>query len=230
MKARGLVLEGKRFWSPDGVAPPASLPDVSRFGNNGTFTNNPTWVQLPSGLWVLNFVRASSQYISIPTDPSLDIRSGGFSLMCWFNTVEDSTQQGLIARVVPVTWNTYYYLSINASRGLTGEFVANGGGGLLINITFVFLNNIWSHGALTYDGPGGSLRLYLNTVEIGNDNAPAQGSVPAINQPLSIGAISPVDAPQYFGGQIGLPIHYNYALSPDQINAHYAAERTLFGA
>lgn len=66
MKTTGLVFCGKRYWSPYGSTAPAnSLPDVSRYGNDGTFTNTPVWTQLPSGIWTIAFTAASSQLITI---------------------------------------------------------------------------------------------------------------------------------------------------------------------
>ena len=59
MKTTGCVFEGQRFRSPDTVAPPDVLPDVSRFGNDGVFTDI-TWERLPSGLWVMDFNGATS--------------------------------------------------------------------------------------------------------------------------------------------------------------------------
>jgi|TARA_Y100000310_G_scaffold16579_1_gene16523 hypothetical protein len=64
--AKGIVFEAKRYWSPVGkAAPPDSLPDVSRFGNDGTFTTAPDWVQLSSGLWVMDFVAASNELVTV---------------------------------------------------------------------------------------------------------------------------------------------------------------------
>lgn len=46
----------------------------------------PTWYQLPSGLAVLSFVRASNQYLACPAAQSLDLCFSGstaFSGSCW---------------------------------------------------------------------------------------------------------------------------------------------------
>lgn len=53
----GMVLQARRY---RGLAsPPASLPDKSRYGNNGVFTD-VTWVQGPDDIWVMSFNGASS--------------------------------------------------------------------------------------------------------------------------------------------------------------------------
>ena len=65
-KYEGLVFEGNTPRTLVGAAAPAdSLPDLSRFGNDGVFTNAPLWTQLPSGLWYIDFVAATSQLITI---------------------------------------------------------------------------------------------------------------------------------------------------------------------
>ena len=58
-KYKGCVFEGFSPRAPLGaVAPADALPDMSRYGNDGVFGGGaaaPTWTQLPSGLWVLEF-------------------------------------------------------------------------------------------------------------------------------------------------------------------------------
>jgi len=61
-KTRGLIFEGRPFFGQS--SPPAVFEDRSRFGNNGTLTNAPAWTKLPSGLWYMAFVAASSQKIA----------------------------------------------------------------------------------------------------------------------------------------------------------------------
>jgi len=62
---RDCVLSPVIHRSPFGtVAPPAVLTDASRWRHDGAFTNAPTWVQMPSGLWVIQFVAASTQLIN----------------------------------------------------------------------------------------------------------------------------------------------------------------------
>jgi len=63
MKARSILFESMHF---KGITmPPATMKDISRYGNDGVFTNAPTWTKLPSNLWYLDFVSGSSQLVTI---------------------------------------------------------------------------------------------------------------------------------------------------------------------
>jgi len=89
MKARGIIWEGRQFRGS--VDPPASWEDTCRFGHDGVFTNAPVWTKLPSGLWYLDFVAASSQLVTI----------GGIgaakSLAFWLNP--DSNAESILEEV-----------------------------------------------------------------------------------------------------------------------------------
>ncbi len=67
------------YWSlDDGVGTRAE--DASFNSNNGTLTNSPTWVNGKNGK-ALNFVGASSQYVSIPS--SLGLNTTNFTVVGW---------------------------------------------------------------------------------------------------------------------------------------------------
>ena len=61
-RTSGYVLR-PRLYTGDTV-PPDALEDMSRFRNNGTFTNTPVWARQISGIWTLGFVGASSQRVT----------------------------------------------------------------------------------------------------------------------------------------------------------------------
>jgi hypothetical protein len=48
------------------AAPPQILQNKCRNHLDAAFTDAPTWVQLPSGLWALQFVSAQTNYCTIP--------------------------------------------------------------------------------------------------------------------------------------------------------------------
>lgn len=86
MKAKGILFEARQYRGT--VTPPASLEDVSRWGNDGVFTTAPTWTRLPSRLWYLDFVAASSQLVTIG-----DIGKAK-TLVFWVNL--DSTTESIL--------------------------------------------------------------------------------------------------------------------------------------
>ena len=84
-KSSGLVLAGKRYWSPPGSAAPAvGLPDVSRWKSDGTFTNHVAWAQLPTGVWYMTF-DGVDDYVQSPAAGSqqMNFTSESFTLLAW---------------------------------------------------------------------------------------------------------------------------------------------------
>ena len=67
------------YWSLDDGAG-TRAEDTSFNSNNGTLTNSPTWVNGKNGK-ALNFVGASSQYVSIPS--SLGLNTTNFTVVGW---------------------------------------------------------------------------------------------------------------------------------------------------
>lgn len=86
MKAKGILFEARQYRGT--VTPPATLEDTSRWGNDGVFTNAPTWTKLPSRLWYLDFVAATSQLVTIG-----DIGEAK-SIAFWVNL--DSTTESIL--------------------------------------------------------------------------------------------------------------------------------------
>ncbi|MFA5379086.1 MAG: hypothetical protein WC455_25245 [Dehalococcoidia bacterium] len=72
MLTRGLCFETPILCSPRGsAAPPQILQNKCRNHLDAAFTDAPTWIQLPSGLWALQFVSAQTNYCTIPDIPEL---------------------------------------------------------------------------------------------------------------------------------------------------------------
>lgn len=86
MKAKGILFEARQYRGE--ATPPATLEDVSRWGNDGVFTNAPTWTKRPSGLWYLDFVAGSSQLVTIG-----DVGKAR-TLVFWVNL--DSTSESIL--------------------------------------------------------------------------------------------------------------------------------------
>lgn len=216
MKTRGLVLEGKRFRSLDAVAPPLSLPDVSRFRNNGVFTD-VSWVRLPSGLWVMEF-NGTSSIVNCGSHPSIlpDVftlvvwaRSGGLSdpLMLWAAT----TGEYLPSIYLDAGGAQFgIFLGANSYR----EFFYDTG-----------KDERWHH--LAFAVPENDItKSYV--YRDGNPQAVSftnSGGAPVQKVTLRFGVI----LGDFLLGQIVLPRIYNYALNAATINKLFEAERRLFG-
>ncbi len=219
-KTRGCVLEGKRYWAPLGaVAPALSLPDVSRYGNDGAFTN-VTWVQLPSGLWVMEFNGVDSQVdfggLGIDWDAS------SWTVEVWGladGNVGDS--RGIAGNRFGAGAATWWSLGISGGNTIRLEET----GAVQHNDAFDPDGQGWQHYTLRVSG-GSDMKVYRNAVITAIDFASAVDIGDTTND-FRIGRW--FGATQGWDGLLSLVRVYDYALSPTEINNHYAAERSLFG-
>ncbi len=221
-KTRGLVLEGYSPRTPLGTAAPAlSLPDMSRFGNNGVFTD-VTWVQLPSGLWVMSCNGASSV---------VNLGAGVF------DTLEACTVEFWYAPNAPLgaTTNMLWGFFTDIDNNWGGEydrgnfyFYATIGGGAVVFIVSVGdagMSFQWHHWASCF-GIGGA-EFWLDGVSMGTDVSTESVTDIAPTLVNCFGEYG--NGSLYWAGYIAPPRVYNYALSADEINKHFEAERRLFG-
>ena len=223
-KTRGLVFEGQRYWSPPGsVAPPLSLPDKSRFGNNGAFTDI-TWIQLPSGLWVMSFNGTSSS-VALGNDVSFTTPSG-LTLGAWFQTSE-STWACILGRI-----NNTWALSPNGAFVLVagdmcGIEIRSNGAERDGTVTNNWGDGVWHYVVGTWDGA--NLYTYIDGVlEAGPVGAAQPGS--GTTEDIFIGQRELGGSERFFTGYIAPILSiYNYALNLDQVNKHFEAERRFFG-
>jgi hypothetical protein len=225
MKTTGLVFSAKKFWSPGSVVtPPASLPDTSRFGSNGVFSAPaPTWIQLPSGLWVNRF-NGINNYINCGNPAVLNFNMlEAFTLMCWINPtiVNDFSQLSVlikmeigiyqwklgindVGQVRVDIWNT----QVNTANALSTDSCTAG---------------TWAFIAATYNMV--DLYAYLNGVA--GPNSAYALPIQSTNPPFYVG-IDVLNV-RRFTGDITLVRILNRTLLPDEIFSVYNNEHDWFG-
>ena len=108
MKSSGIVLDMKRYYSPDDTAPPAATwYDTSRFGTDGTITT-ATWARQASGLYALDFNSATPDYVEV-TCPQCNFTSEDFSVVGRVKIDSLATYRTVFCRGV-VNADGYYWL------------------------------------------------------------------------------------------------------------------------
>jgi len=218
-KTTGIVLDVAR---QRGGAEPSvvTLHDFSRFHNDGAFVNSPTWVQLASGLWVLNFVRASNQYIQCGTDVSLSPRTNSYTKELWMKATTNPIA-GLMGQYDGDTpLNPSHFLRYNVDK-IRFSWQGTGGGAHTDEATIN--TGQWYHIVGVRDVVAGLVHLYVDGAEYGTANADGSGDVNTTSE------FRIVRAPWYFDGQVALLRVYKYALTPGQILQRFEATRKYFG-
>lgn len=219
-KTTGLVFEGER--SID-VEPDATvLYDRSRYGHNGTFksANRPDWIQLPSGLWVLNFL--AQDYIDLrvggSTSPSLDFTAGqAWSVVGWFYHKASPSQ----VHNFFMGKESYYGITFRFSSTNTYQFREEDGDYHTLLSNASAYDEVWTH--LGWISNGTTISLYINGAY--------RNAVTPTTTTLEIwlyGATEVTLGTYSYEGAVLADV-YNYAFSAGKIKQRYEAERHFFG-
>ncbi|MEW6155773.1 MAG: LamG-like jellyroll fold domain-containing protein, partial [Actinomycetota bacterium] len=138
---------------------------------------------------------------------------GHFSLEAWFKADVGWHGEGYLVHV----GSGWYRLGVKEGRLVARATVA--GGSATVTSGAYVADGEWHHAVVT--GDGARLRLYLDSVEVGNVamGGPAVGS---ISRNVSIGLSLGLTG-SHFKGSIDEAAVYDTPLSPERIAAHYVA-------
>lgn len=188
MRNKNIVFEAKRYWSSVATpAPAVGLPDVSPFGNNGTFNGSVAWLQLPSGRWVCNhYGAAAGDYISI-TDASSIRDVPIFTWIAWIYPI--GWGFFVLGAIIDKGARTLYLDGTNAWLEFFQSFAGNQGNWNTPAASLAL--NRWFQVAVTYDSTNvaNNPLLYINGVSqvVTESEAPAGVIDSDLGLPLKIG-------------------------------------------
>ena len=162
--SRSLVLD-PRVYVGGGVAPPATLEDRSRYGNNGTFSGSMAWVKNASGIWYLK--RDTAQSVNIPTSASLTsglVKQNSF--VVWTKrsggSIGNSAWAGLITQNTG-NWLLQWDYNITAGGCDIGfSFIEVGGASKYLATNTMYPQGTWYFIVGTWDGQYS--KIYVNCV------------------------------------------------------------------
>jgi len=144
----------------------AALTDGSGNGNNGAFSGSPAWSTAGKFGYALNF-NGTSDYVSIPDAPSLDIDSltGAITMEAWIypHTSGSGIWRSIISKkAISGGSAVNYQISLDQT---TGNLLFYSGHYPQIWISSVSVPlNQWSYVAVTLQASEGRLRFYRNGV------------------------------------------------------------------
>jgi hypothetical protein len=114
----------------------------------------------------------TGDYLLMPSNPNIDLRSGDFTIEGWINTNSNSTQQGIVTM-----WGspeTQFQLEINTSGKIVFAWAAHSTVSYLITGSTTISASTWYHIAVVRDGS--TFTLYLNGTSDGSGTSSANAT------------------------------------------------------
>jgi hypothetical protein len=188
--------------------------DLTANAFNGTLTNGPIYDSDGSGSIVFD---GTNDNVSLSSSPIPD----NFTYSIWVKRTGDGNQG---SRGIVIS-NGSTYIDVGFSNGILFSLILSGGTQNLIqsaNGTMVS-TGVWAHYTATYNRQ--KAILYLNGVEVASSNY----TLPPIND-FSTFRIGQYAGGDYnLNGKIGNALYYNRALSANEVQQNFNAQRGRFG-
>lgn len=219
VKSSRIVLDVAR---QRGGAEPSTvtLHDHSRFDNDGAMTN-VTWVQLPSGLWVMSFNGTNSKVdfsASLELFPNDGINDWSIDFWVYGDSAVEGSYREIVSHNHSAPGGFYigHTNAVPAGMRLGGECF---GGFTAYDMPF----DAWHYMCFCKRTGVGATTFHVDGVQVATGSWVAGPDIPIFR----IGI-------QYVGGEwwdgyVALLRAYTYALTPGQILQRFEATRRLFG-
>jgi len=234
----GKIFDGHRYWSPYGSGtPPDGLPDDSRYGSDAAFGAGaaaPAWVQLLSGVWVLEY-DGTADYMDAPEADTIqmDIVTRKYTILCWINWIDTGNSEVIIGRYHVSAHGWELYLYNNAGNYYLTQRHHHAGLVVDAQTRSASYSNNWTpgttwHMAVVFNGNGTDCSHYRNGVPLA-----VTSSTGGIRNPESctghdlVFGIRHDLASDYYEGWMSPPVMVDYAMSQDEINKIYHSEGYL---
>lgn len=174
----------------------------------------------------ISFASASSQYLTVNNDASLNI-TGNLSISAWIKCSAAADAMGIVNKADYGTTTRQYYMFVDFAPNQTkfGAIVSKDGAVTKYYRTSAAVaTGAWVHVAFTYSSAGnGTLKLYVNgaedSVSVSNNN---MSTLTTSTNPLLIGAIQGNGVPGYYmNGKIDEVSIWSATLSATDITNIY---------
>jgi len=217
------------------VAPPNVIEDLSRFRNDGVFVNAPTWVGLPGGIWVNNYVAASSQYINCGTADSLINISPCISVLAWVKADPPAATQSVASKFDDNLQQRSWDLGASAGGGLLSGFISDDGtvGGHCKSYysSIVVYDGSWHQVGMVFDA--GTFELVVDGAFDPTPTKTIDDAITTIyysNTATCLGTALHIGAPMWeYDGQSLITQIANYAMTAAQVWDKFNSQRGWFG-
>lgn len=221
MKSSNIVFQGAKVVGD--MPTPANLPDMSRYGNNGTLTN-VTWTPVASTRNVLSFTGAGTDSKAVV--PNVDsLNPIYFTIILWCNPTTIVGEHHVLDHRGIATPGGYHlrfvdsdiaFILLDSASPPEYQVTASGYGRIG-----------WQMIAATWNGT--SQIIYYNG-QVANSGTPVVGDITLSSSDFVIGHYANVANHAFtWGGLISPLIMCNYALSAGEIRNLFEAERRWYG-
>ena len=210
------------------LAPIDKLLDLTRYSNNGTFTNT-VWEQLTSGLWAMNF-EAAENLVTIPAHKSInDMPQFTFSAWVYYTGAGGLGVGRIFDKTGSGTSGKFLYLNNEFGRLDFFHYFSTTVGTWYITNSSLTAGN-WYHIQISYDNTSTTNDpvICVNGVSksIIEISTPVGSAVSDVSNGLLLGNRS--DAERYLNGKIAMPKMWNVIRTEAQALAEYTATKHWF--
>lgn len=207
-QAAGLV----DWWTPLGIGRSVRLPG-NIAGIPGIPTNGPTWRPDPVFGAAYQFVRASSQYISMGTDARLHL-SSAFCIAAWIRSDSWGVEFRTIASHRTANAAGAYGVNVSLS-GFVQVFLHDGSGfATLLDDTTALATGTRYHVLSQYSDALNTFEIYING-RLVKSSASVTAVLSSANHEFCVGRIAL--SAEHFDGIIGDVRLYNRFLTPAEV-------------
>ncbi len=206
-----------------GVQPADALEDTTRFGNDGTFkgAGEPDWVQLPSGLWVLQFDGAND-FVDLPNNTTLGTL-GDSTVATW--VFSDAIAANKVIYTKRFNFWGEFALNTGGTLRVTTRLIGGGGFEIIQSDVGVVTAQQWTHAVWVRTAATKTYSFFVGGEAVGGGTATddhINGS--------SVARIGTRDGGGFsWNGMIGPLTVWNRVLSAQGIADLFEEERSWFG-
>lgn len=206
-------------WCPSLGPSGGVLRDWAGYKRDGTLTSmtlDSAWTR-SEGKHALAFVRASSQYVSMPVFPAIN---EPLTITAWFRS-DDTTNSQEVCMFGNVAAVDFYRLNINGAAQTVRAIATDSGTSRISTSSNTWTVNTWNFGVAVFTSIT-SRTAYLNGIEATPETTAATLNVPDV---FSIGRSEVSGFPNYMSGMIDDVRIYNRELTRTEILAMYRQGR-----
>lgn len=189
---------------------------------SGTLVNSPTWTRGPFGGPAMNFVLASTQYITLPTPLVFNNNSAG-TVSVWFKTIATVDGGGILyGEANTSSANPLAWIQSNSLTAGNVRFVVRDSALVQSDVETTgkaYNDGRWHHAVGVSTGAGGTLTLYMDGGPGLSASNTTSATMPLLTSTIGAAVRPTITLP--YDGQIAIIKTWPRALSAAEVISDY---------